>query len=126
MFGENGPFQVQQNLKLESDRYAWSDEANMIWLESPAGVGFSYSNTTSDYVVGDARTAADTYNFLLQFIHYYFPQFTKNPFWVTGESYGGHYVPEITQLVFQQNAIGQPKINIQGLMVGNAWTYART
>ena len=114
MFGENGPFQVQKDLRLESDRYSWNDEANMIWLESPAGVGFSYSNTTSDYVVGDARTAADTYAFLAQFIHVYFPQFTKNPFWVTGESYGGHYVPEITQLIFQENARGAPKINIQG------------
>jgi hydroxymandelonitrile lyase/serine carboxypeptidase-like clade 2 len=30
--------------------------ANVLFLESPAGVGFSYTNTSSDLVVGDDRT----------------------------------------------------------------------
>lgn len=31
-------------------------EANLLFLDSPAGVGFSYSNTSLDSVTGDNRT----------------------------------------------------------------------
>ncbi|KAK7829085.1 serine carboxypeptidase ii-3 [Quercus suber] len=45
--------------------YAWNTVANVIFLESPAGIGFSYSNT-SDYIKnGDKRTAEDSYTFLI-------------------------------------------------------------
>ncbi|KAL8536619.1 hypothetical protein ACS0TY_011989 [Phlomoides rotata] len=42
--------------------------ANVVFLESPAGVGFSYSNKTSDYVTGDKQTAADDYTFLVNWL----------------------------------------------------------
>lgn len=39
----------------------------MLFIEAPAGVGFSYSNVKSDYTVGDARTAADNLLLVLGF-----------------------------------------------------------
>eukprot|EP01089_Gocevia_fonbrunei_P012940 TRINITY_DN3189_c0_g1_i4.p1 TRINITY_DN3189_c0_g1~~TRINITY_DN3189_c0_g1_i4.p1 ORF type:complete len:469 (-),score=81.07 TRINITY_DN3189_c0_g1_i4:34-1440(-) len=122
---EQGPFRPNMDgTTLSYNPYSWNRIANVIWLESPAGVGFSYSNTSSDYNTGDLRTKEDTYNFLIKFFEE-FPQLRKNPFWVTGESYGGHYVPEITQLIYQNNqkAPSSQTINISGFMVGNAWTY---
>ncbi|KAG2563566.1 hypothetical protein PVAP13_8KG327004 [Panicum virgatum] len=38
------------------NEYAWNKAANVLFLESPAGVGFSYTNTSSDLIVGDDRT----------------------------------------------------------------------
>ena len=52
-------------------------------MESPAGVGFSYStNPHVDYVTDDDQTATDNYNFLVQFFSYY-PKFKKNDFYIT-------------------------------------------
>ena len=38
----------------------------MIYLDSPAGVGLSYSKNVSDYETGDLKTAADSHTFLLK------------------------------------------------------------
>jgi len=127
-FEELGPFTPRptghgNDTKLELNPYSWNNVANVIFLESPSGVGFSYSTNTSDYNVGDVRTANDSYNFLLQFFQMY-PQFAKNPFWVTGESYGGHYVPNLAQRIIVGNGENAQKINLVGFMAGNAWTDA--
>jgi carboxypeptidase C (cathepsin A) len=38
--------------------------SNIMYLDSPAGVGMSYSLNRSDYVTGDLKTAADAHKFL--------------------------------------------------------------
>lgn len=126
LLSEHGPFSANFSAGgagIQINPYTWSTVANVIYLESPAGVGFSYSNTTSDYVTGDLQTATDAYAFLQGFLSK-FPQFRSNPFWVTGESYGGHYVPEFTYFVEMKNkeAPASQKINLVGMMAGNPWT----
>ncbi len=44
--------------------------------------------------IGDERTAEDAYQFLQGFLER-FPQYAARPFWIAGESYGGHYVPNL-------------------------------
>jgi len=96
----------------------------LIYLESPSGVGFSTSDTKSDYTTGDYQTAQDSVVFLQRWLVKY-PQFATNPFWVSGESYGGHYVPNLAKAILEANqAGGQPTINLMGFQVGNAWTNA--
>uniref|UniRef100_A0A803L1G5 Serine carboxypeptidase-like 45 n=1 Tax=Chenopodium quinoa TaxID=63459 RepID=A0A803L1G5_CHEQI len=47
-FSENGPFRPTGN-RLVTNQYSWNKEANMLYLETPAGVGFSYSTNLSFY-----------------------------------------------------------------------------
>lgn len=85
---ELGPFYPTAGGKLQANPYSWTTASNIIFLESPAFVGFSYSNTSSDIVTGDQRTAQDALQFLLGFFQR-FPAYDGRPFWVAGESYGG-------------------------------------
>ncbi len=51
-----------------------------------------------------------------------YPQYQNLPFFVTGESFGGHYVPSISAYIVSQNqkGVGIP-IKLQGLAIGNGW-----
>lgn len=129
LFSEQGPFRPDPagSGGLIDNPWAWSNSANMIFIEQPAGVGFSYSNTTSDYTVGDARAAADVYAFLQGFLAQPdFSHLADNDLYISGESYGGHYVPTTTAYIINQNLnnAAQPKLNLKGFLVGNAWTDA--
>ncbi|KAM7264104.1 hypothetical protein ACFE04_001787 [Oxalis oulophora] len=88
---------------------------------SPAGVGFSYSNTTSDYDnSGDRTTASDNYMFLINWLER-FPEYKDRDLYITGESYAGHYVPQLAHTILHHNKqYNKSIINLKGIMIGNA------
>ncbi|XP_076940713.1 serine carboxypeptidase 1-like isoform X2 [Bidens hawaiensis] len=124
---ELGPFRVNtDNTTLSRNKYAWNNVANVLFLESPAGVGFSYSNTSSDYTTGDTQTAKDSYTFLVNWLER-FPEYKTRDFYIAGESYAGHYVPQLAQLILKNNKIAnQTVINLKGIALGNAYVDSET
>ncbi|KAG2551566.1 hypothetical protein PVAP13_9KG377700 [Panicum virgatum] len=111
------PFFINRDNKtLSRNKYAWNSVANMHFLESPAGVGFSYSNRTSDYNnTGDRSTAADAYTFLINWLER-FPEYKGRSFFITGESYGGHYIPQLANTILSKNKImNTTMINLKGV-----------
>ncbi len=68
--------------ELEENPYAWNKLANMIFIEAPAGVGFSYSDKLSDYRVGDIGTATDNMIAITEFL-LRFPQYNSNDFYIS-------------------------------------------
>ncbi|XP_073123378.1 serine carboxypeptidase 1-like [Henckelia pumila] len=120
---ELGPFRVNPDGKtLWRNKYAWNKLANILFLESPAGVGFSYSNSTVEY--GDKFTAADSYTFLMNWFER-FPEYKTRDFYVIGESYAGHYVPQLAAFILKNNKITRNTvINLKGIAIGNAEIHA--
>ncbi|KAL5700338.1 Serine carboxypeptidase-like 26 [Ranunculus cassubicifolius] len=122
---ELGPLRVKKNGDgLKFNKYAWNQESNLLFLESPVGVGFSYTNTSSDLTqLDDAFVAEDAYNFLVNWLER-FPQYKSHVFFISGESYAGHYVPQLAELVYDRNKdrTKYPFINLKGFIVGNPET----
>ncbi|XP_068661921.1 serine carboxypeptidase-like 35 [Aristolochia californica] len=120
---ELGPFLVRKNqAKLELNKFSWNKAANLLFLEAPVGVGFSYTNKTEDLEkLGDRITAEDSYAFLVKWFQR-FPSFKSHDFYITGESYAGHYVPQLSELIYERNkhASNDSHINFKGFMIGNA------
>ncbi|XP_051116587.1 serine carboxypeptidase-like 34 [Andrographis paniculata] len=120
---ELGPFLSQKGKpELKLNKNAWNKAANLLFLESPVGVGFSYTNTSSDIKqLGDNITAADSYNFLVGWFQR-FPQYKSHDFYIAGESYAGHYVPQLAEVIVEKNKYmaNEDYINLKGIMIGNA------
>lgn len=122
-FTEIGPFGVYPDGEtLYSRDFSWNKEANVLFLESPADAGFSYSNTADGCSsFGDKRTAEDTYAFLIKWLERY-PMFQGRDFYLAGENYAGHYIPQLADLILH-NFNGPkdliPIVNLKGIIVGN-------
>ena len=99
-FYEHGAFHVTEPIvnstggvpSLYLNPYRWSAIANVVFLEAPAGVGFSYADTPAGTVHNDTGTAADNYAAVAQFLKG-FPELATNDLYIAGESYAGAYVP---------------------------------
>ncbi len=125
-FTEQGPFLTKsEDGTLTENEYAWNKHVNMVFIEQPCGVGFSYStatDTTEDYKANDASAALDNYN-LIQAFFVRFPELAKNSLYLTSESYGGHYLPTLSKVIVDKNSEAQnPRLNFKGFAVGNPAT----
>jgi carboxypeptidase C (cathepsin A) len=92
--------------------------ANILYIESPVGVGFSYSDT-KNYKCDDDRTAQESLG-AIEVFYQMFPEFLKNKFFITGESYAGVYVPTLAEAILQAEAAGTyTGAALTGIAVGN-------
>jgi len=120
MLQEHGPFLVNHDgTALTVNDFSWNLKANVLYMEAPAGVGFSYTPGQTEYHTDDIITARNNYKALLYFFSV-FPEFAGNEFFVSGESYGGIYVPSLTAAIIEGNQAGEnPQINVKGFAIGN-------
>ena len=77
---------------LKTNPHPWNERANVMFLESPAGVGWSVAGTKQDLSTNDMIQSQDALEAVKKFFAK-FPEYLKNEVFVSGESYGGIYVP---------------------------------
>jgi len=95
-FQEHGPYVIEDNTTaLIENPYPWNKEANMLYLESPAGVGFSVNTNESAPAFSDMSQSIDAFA-ALEVWYAGFPEFIDNSLFVSGESYAGLYVPYLS------------------------------
>lgn len=92
MVGENGPFMFEHGkTSMKANNYTWNQNAHMLYLESPGGVGFSKAKLQ---VYNDTTTAQENYLALVRFFEKY-ASLKDNDFYIAGESYAGIYIPRL-------------------------------
>ncbi|KAK4437969.1 Serine carboxypeptidase-like 18 [Sesamum alatum] len=104
--------------------YSWTRIANIIFIDSPAGTGFSYATTSQGYINSDTKSAEYNYSFLRKWMLNH-TEFIKNRLYVAGDSYGGKIAPMVALEIAKGNEAGiEPRMLLQGYIVGNSRTDA--
>lgn len=97
LFTENGPLRVRKG-KFERRKYNWALSHHVIYIDNPVGTGFSFTNDPKGYCMDEIQVGEQLYSTLTQFFQL-FPELQPNKFFVTGESYGGKYVPALAYTI---------------------------
>ncbi|SMQ47407.1 unnamed protein product [Zymoseptoria tritici ST99CH_3D7] len=115
LFMELGPSSIDKNGKTVFNPSSWNANASVIFLDQPVNVGYSYSGSAVSNTVAAGK---DVYALLTLFFKQ-FPEYAKQDFHISGESYAGHYIP-----VFASEILSHKKrnINLQSVLIGNGLT----
>ncbi|KAG5722929.1 Carboxypeptidase S1 [Termitomyces sp. T112] len=127
LFQELGPCRIKNDSSTVSlNPFSWNNEANVLFIDQPVGVGFSHG----DMKVGTSQeAAADVWSFLqIFFKDTRFSKFLANDLAIWTESYGGHYGPTFAAYFLSQNeaidagTLLGSKLNLKVLGIGNGLT----
>ena len=103
---ENGPWVMKTfGTTFERNPYSWNNKANVLYIDQPAGVGFSYADCTSapaDCVFNDTTTGVDNLSFIKGWYEK-FPEYKQHNLTISGESYAGIYGPTMANAIVEDN-----------------------
>ena len=88
----------------------------LIAIDNPLGVGYSHTQSLERMATNQSTVGNDLYEAIRQFF-LLFPNLRANPFYVTGESYAGKYVPAAAFTIHTRNRAVPPsqRINLKGV-----------
>lgn len=122
---EHGPYVIEdEQTEFTRNAYSWNKFANVIYFDSPAGVGYSICGKPEECDFDDDNSADDNLKAFISLMTDKLPQLQANDLYIAGESYAGIYVPKLAQKMDQYitNKTGSYLPNLKGIMVGNPVT----
>ncbi|XP_051007559.1 probable serine carboxypeptidase CPVL isoform X2 [Acomys russatus] len=121
LFVEHGPYVITSNMTVRARDFPWTTTFSMLYVDNPVGTGFSFTDSVQGYSTNEDDIAQNLYSALIQFFQL-FPEYAKNDFYVTGESYAGKYVPAIAHYIHSLNPVRPFKIHLKGIAIGDAYS----
>ncbi|KAI8334710.1 Alpha/Beta hydrolase protein [Chlamydoabsidia padenii] len=124
LFEEVGPCAVntEGTTAFYNEIGSWNKVTNMLFLDQPAGTGFSYGDRPVD---STDKAKIRAYQFLQLFFKA-FPKYQKQPFHLFGESYAGHFIPSFARYIIEKNQSPSlphdQYINLESIGIGNGIT----
>ena len=143
---ENGPLRLKNagnKWVIDVNEHSWNNApAWTVYVDQPVGTGLSFTRKQT-YCNNDFEVNRDFHYFLEELFLLHSDKFLsdnnngdrimRRPFYFTGESHAGHYIPSMIDFILQRND-GQlvpdqnngleplrVKIPVRGAAIGNGW-----
>lgn len=131
-FYELGPWRVGEDGELHRNPAPWNRLFGLLFVDNPVGTGFSVAPSISDIPTDQLSVCKHLYSALQSFF-LRFPSLRLRPFFVTGESYAGKYVPSLAHFILSQqlhhrqlsqlDTSSPPPLRLDGIAIGNGLTH---
>ncbi|XP_020571617.1 serine carboxypeptidase-like 51 isoform X2 [Phalaenopsis equestris] len=115
-FQEVGP--LDTNLKPRNS--TWLQRADLLFVDNPAGTGYSFVENTSSLVKTDEEAASDL-TILLKKLYNNNERLQKSPLYAVAESYGGKFAVTLGLSVVKAIKSGQLNLTFGGVALGDSW-----
>lgn len=125
---ELGPCSIaNEGNNVTYNPHSWNTNANIIFLDQPINVGYSYSDDGS--TVNTSPVAGEDVYVFLQLFFLQYSKYANLPFHIAAESYGGTYAPNFASIIHKRNKElaqapqeGIVSIKLESVMIGNGLT----
>uniref|UniRef100_A0A0E0A3C3 Carboxypeptidase n=1 Tax=Oryza glumipatula TaxID=40148 RepID=A0A0E0A3C3_9ORYZ len=124
-FFELGPYFVNRDaLSLSPNPFSWNRRFGLLFIDNPLGTGFSAAPSPAAIPINQSVVAAHLFAALQSFFALQ-PGSRSRPFFLTGESYAGKYIPAAGSYILAVNPTlpTRLRVNLHGVAIGNGLTH---